>query len=359
MAAQANATAIAMPYSIDELDNIISSKYGVSNDATEQIVVDPLNDEVKPPGYKIMKASGNNCDCLIHAFLTCVSHSFRCLTDDKRNEFATIFRTQILPPFIENANFNLTKPKNDIVKQLIAEKTYLDDDILMPLGINFNINIALFNNNEHNTDAAPVNIRVSAQIGSKDDVLQLYGQPYIFMYNDFQTYDVKNDKGIKTGEFKYEHFSPMKVDGKNKYMLTWSEFCDMYKDDNHNTYFGNDAIKFQLNEYRKEYNDNEANKSTLSNIVNKLNNDGELNKTQLELYDKISTYCNDIKQSTNISATWHTIVSQPTSYIFSSKFSELIKEKNKETTVPVSVPVPNEVPTKGGKSVRYTLRKRK
>ena len=53
--------------------------------------------EVFGDNFLRMQASGNNHDCLIHSFLTCVSTEFRTLGVPSRNEFANLFRRGIFP----------------------------------------------------------------------------------------------------------------------------------------------------------------------------------------------------------------------------------------------------------------------
>ena len=87
---------------IDEWITRITSCMGVVADARDQIGRDPSEHIISPSfgliaGGQLMNALGNNNDCLIHSFLSCVSRSFRKFSEEIRSTLASFFRRFVLP----------------------------------------------------------------------------------------------------------------------------------------------------------------------------------------------------------------------------------------------------------------------
>ena len=95
------ATLMGKP-TIENINNFIVFMKGqglYENDDDDKTVLsgDGSVHEVFGGNFLRMHASGNNHDCLIHSFLTCVSTEFRTLGVPSRNEFANLFRRGIFP----------------------------------------------------------------------------------------------------------------------------------------------------------------------------------------------------------------------------------------------------------------------
>ena len=94
-----------VPNTIQEIDEWIAritSCMKVVADARDQIGRDPSEHIISPSfglimGGQLMNALGNNNDCLIHSFLSCVSRSFRKFSDEIRSTLASFFRRFVLP----------------------------------------------------------------------------------------------------------------------------------------------------------------------------------------------------------------------------------------------------------------------
>jgi hypothetical protein len=91
-------------------------------------------------GGRSMTALGDNNDCLIHSFLTCISSNFRILDHEVRSIVASHFRRFVLPSIIKNKY----APTDDIIKYVVprlesynfltgAEIDFLSDYFKIPI----------------------------------------------------------------------------------------------------------------------------------------------------------------------------------------------------------------------------------
>jgi len=84
---------------------------------------------------QVMRASGNNNDCLIHSFLSCCSSNFRRLKPvANKNAVATMFRRELLPWFVDNGLLNYNKDS-------LMAREFLDDNLGQALADKFKVNI--------------------------------------------------------------------------------------------------------------------------------------------------------------------------------------------------------------------------
>jgi len=86
---------------VGNLNTLIGALYPSAADKAGYVnQVAALDPEFGMPGAYRMFSSGSNCDCLVHSFLTVTCSNFRSLPQTSKNEFASIFRRQMLPRLV-------------------------------------------------------------------------------------------------------------------------------------------------------------------------------------------------------------------------------------------------------------------
>ena len=166
----------------------------------------------------IMTASGNEMDCLIHSFLTCISSSFRKCNDNTRDTIASYFRRIIL---VKKLNDSITAFNNaSNTDKISIEDSFIikNNRLEFPALLQKNIN-ELKSGNMLSTSIAAL--------------LATYYNVYIIVIgsqNQFETY-IKSvigkqiDKLIVFYNYSNVHFTPIifnnnrYVDNSNQYQL--------------------------------------------------------------------------------------------------------------------------------------------
>ena len=154
-------TSINNTYNLDKFDSVFKniSNYTEINDwvlkKTEQMskngkteIKRKLSEDEKPlkdtdtfNGYNVVITSANRNDCLIHAFLTAVSNTFRQLEETDKNIVASYFRRIILLWLVLHESVvtpTITKMKNELSG---PDNIALQDDVIDYLAGKFKINI--------------------------------------------------------------------------------------------------------------------------------------------------------------------------------------------------------------------------
>ena len=118
---------------VGALNDLIGALYPSQADKVGDVQQgDALDPKFGMPGAYRMYSSGSNCDCLVHSFLTVTCPNFRSLTQPSKNEFASIFRRQMLPRLVTRYPVS-GKPPVEIARfkrNLQKTPTPLDDGYL-------------------------------------------------------------------------------------------------------------------------------------------------------------------------------------------------------------------------------------
>jgi hypothetical protein len=154
----------SVPKTRDEIDTLILQLYPGVEKRKEDIQGTPA--DMKNDLFESVYTSTHKYDCLIHAFLICVSEPFRKLNQDEKDAFADQFRRILLPQLIDD---------EDMKTLLKEEYVFLSENVLETLERLYKINIVNFYKQiKSNGSATYVTFPYASEFQRA---------PFIFLYN--------------------------------------------------------------------------------------------------------------------------------------------------------------------------------
>ncbi len=151
--------------SFDEINQMLITMYpDVKTRKDEDIRGTP--GDMKNDLFESVYTSAHKYDCLIHAFLICVSEPFRKLNQDEKNTFADQFRRKVLPKRVEDKHMKALLEK---------EYVFLSESVLEKLEQLYKINIVNFYELQKSNGSVIYVTYMNKKIQEN--------MPFIFVYN--------------------------------------------------------------------------------------------------------------------------------------------------------------------------------
>lgn len=161
---------------VGPLNELIRALYPSQADKDGSVkVISVLSPEFGIPGALRMSSSASECDCLIHSFLTVTCPNFRKLTQRSKDEFASIFRRQMLPRLV--SRYPVTeKTPNQIMQfiiDVIQSGRFLSDADSSIIAKLFDVNLLLLEPAREGQKSLA--ILISPRNDNKSDPYVIYG----------------------------------------------------------------------------------------------------------------------------------------------------------------------------------------